>query len=380
MPQGSRIAAILALATAGVLVPAGATAPALSLPAGVTDTTDALQSSPTLSTVSVPAVTTPTVTTPTATVPSVTTPVVSSPKVSAPKVTVPNVSTPKVTAPAPSAAPSGSTTGAGDPGGEVVSGGGSSGGGSSLPRLPGGTDLSPPTSGVPGSAAPGASDQHSAESGDGITPTSGGPGTGMPGSGGSSPIGVGGPGGAGTLGAGAFVVRGGSDVLQLRAALDPLLGCYYALSPIQQEVLALRAGLDGGTPISRGQVAAAFGVSPAEVERTERSGLRALRSAATEDGCMSVAGTMLASGESPFLNGPLGPIGFVNPGSGSPLGAAAGATGGPDRIVERRSIGDRLGDLGGSGGGAGPIWVILLITITFCASAGALAREVRRSV
>jgi hypothetical protein len=169
--------------------------------------------------------------------------------------------------------------------------------------------------------------------------------------------------------------------LHLRAALEPLLGCLYALAPLDQEVLALRAGLGGYAPVSRGEVARAFGVSSADIQRTERSGLRQLRSASHEDGCMAVAGETVASAGLAFLGGPFGPIGFA-----APTGASAGApidrgtTAKPaDRVVERPSLSDSIAGLG-EGGNAGSLWVVLLITTLFCASAAALAREVRRSV
>ena len=97
---------------------------------------------------------------------------------------------------------------------------------------------------------------------------------------------------------------------------------------------------------------------------------------------MAVSTARIAAGASPFLNGPFGAIGFLSPAGGAarPAASGDGASGLPDQLVESRSITDRLSGLSGNGGGAGPLWVILLITITFFASAGALAREVRRSV
>jgi hypothetical protein len=81
-----------------------------------------------------------------------------------------------------------------------------------------------------------------------------------------------------------------------------------------------------------------------------------------------------------FIAGPLGPLGSVDPVTGpatrpSPLGNA-----GLEEAVPSRSIGDTLSSLNGHGDSEGPVWLVLLIAIMFSASAGALAREVRRSV
>src|SRR5207244_1968564 len=116
-----------------------------------------------------------------------------------------------------------------------------------------------------------------------------------------------------------MLLLGGADVLQLRSALAPLLGCFYAISPFQQELLVMGAGLDGRTPISRTRLASAFGVTPREVARTERMALRQMRAAALEDGCMVGATASGLAVASAFIDGPFGPPGFVNPATG-PVG------------------------------------------------------------
>jgi hypothetical protein len=174
---------------------------------------------------------------------------------------------------------------------------------------------------------------------------------------------------------------GGAAALRLRATVEPLLGCFYSLSPFEQEVLTLRAGLDGGAPISRGQLASAFGVTPIDVRRTERSALRRLRRASAADGCVSVAASGFAAIESAFIGDPFGPVGYVSPATGSTIRSAVAITpiDVPGRAVQSRSIADRLEELSGDSG-SGPHWMVFLITLLLCASLGGLLREARRSV
>jgi hypothetical protein len=178
-----------------------------------------------------------------------------------------------------------------------------------------------------------------------------------------------------------MLLPGGADTLQLRAALAPLLGCFYAISPFQQELLVMRAGLDGHAPLSRAQLATAFGVSQRDVLRNERLALGEMRSAAHEDGCMTAAttGGLVALAQS-FIAGPFGPPGFVNPVTGS-VGrpAAVAVAGAPSPAIESRSITDQLAALGGTEN-TGPVWLILLVTFGLCLGFGALLREARRSV
>jgi hypothetical protein len=177
----------------------------------------------------------------------------------------------------------------------------------------------------------------------------------------------------------------GSGTMQLRNALAPLLGCFYAITPFQQEVLVMRAGLDGRAPISRINLASALGMTTGDVARSERTAITQMRGAAREDGCMAAA---TSSGLFPlataFIDGPFGPVGFVNPATGAvarpPAAAAVTDSGGAGATVPTRSFADRLSGLGGNGGQAGPVWLILLTTLALCLAFGALLREARRSV
>jgi hypothetical protein len=396
MDRGRRLAGIMFAVCAAALLGANATAPALSLPS--TDPTGTVPSTgiplpkPAVTTppVSLPPVSTPQVTTPGVGTPGGTTPSVTTPKVTTPKVTVPpqsgpaptKVTAPKVTAPkatAPKAtAPKVSSPSVAVPG---------TGGGSS-PRGPAGvvgtlTGSGGPTSGVTGgpgggggsSGQAGSGGQQSANSSSGaLVPTAGGgPGTGPPGA-------PGGP-GAGSMLVGPATVNvlsGGVAALQLRSALGPLLGCFYSLSPFQQEVLTLRTGLDGGAPITRAQLATAFGVSQTSMQSAERSAIHRLRLASGRDGCAAASGALSASA---FISGPFGPIGFVNPVLGTSTRAAVAVAwpGVPDQSSASRSITDQLQDLGGGTGG-GPHWLLMFITLMLFATFGALLREARRSV
>ena len=190
---------------------------------------------------------------------------------------------------------------------------------------------------------------------------------------------IGGP-GAGT----SLLVMAGTGTLQLRNALAPLLGCFYAVTPFEQEVLVMRAGLDGGTPISRTNLASALGLTTADVSRTERTAISRMRGAARADGCMAVASsTGLLPLATAFIGGPFGPVGFVNPITGGVQrpAAVAVAGGGPaSQTSESRSFANPLAALGGGSDGAGPAWLIFLTTGALLLALGALLREARRSV
>jgi hypothetical protein len=383
MGKGRRIAAVSSLACLAVLV-AAATALALSVPSvGTTGLTTTVPSQSV--TVPVPNVTTPKVSTP-----KVSTPGITAPKVTVPKTTVPKVSTPTVTT--PKTTPKVTSPGAAVPGTTDVSSGikrvasGPRGGSQTVSRVVSSPSLPSRTAGGIAQGSPLAKSGGGA--GGGQSP-SGSNGALMPGSGGGPSAGGGAPGaGGGFTGTGtgagdlqAFaLLPGGEAALQLRAALEPLLGCFYSLSPFQQEVLSLRAGLDGGAPISRGQLASAFGVTPVDVRRTEAAALRRLRVASVEDGCMATGAGLAAAGAA-FIGGPFGPVGFISPAIGQTLrsGFAVASTGLPGGAVEARSITDRLSALGEDGQGPTP-WLMMLITLMLCASFGALLREARRSV
>jgi hypothetical protein len=66
--------------------------------------------------------------------------------------------------------------------------------------------------------------------------------------------------------------------------------CFYALSQFEGRVLALRAGLRGARPHSRGYVARRLDVTGRRVQRTERRGLRKLRRTDASDRCAFASG------------------------------------------------------------------------------------------
>jgi hypothetical protein len=66
---------------------------------------------------------------------------------------------------------------------------------------------------------------------------------------------------------------------RVAAEVRQLRGCLDALGAEQRSVLELRAGLDGGDPRTRSEVARELDISRADARRFERSGLRDLRTA-----------------------------------------------------------------------------------------------------
>jgi hypothetical protein len=159
-----------------------------------------------------------------------------------------------------------------------------------------------------------------------------------------------------------------------------LAGCFYALSPFEQQVLTVRTGIDGRQPLSRSQLAAVLGVSPASLGRTERGALRELETASRTDGCMPVATISALHPLTAFVGGPFGPIGTVTPALAPPTRTEPGAGGGgaPSQAVAGTSLAERLAGIKDDPG-AGPLWVVLLITLLLAAALAALARETRRS-
>jgi hypothetical protein len=380
MVQGRRIAATFTFVCLAALLGAGGGAVALTLPSTTTVTVPTI-TTPTVTTPAVPVVTTPTVTTP-----KVSTPTVTTPKVTTPKVAAPTVTTPKLTVPGSgSNSPAGGspTSGVQNLTGKVVGGGGGGGGTSGGLPSAGSGPLASGVVGTTGTAGgqsgPAGSNGAVPPYGDGGGPYGGGPGaTGGPGGPGAI---VGGP-GTGT----SLLMMAGAGTMQLRNALAPLIGCFYAITPFQQEVLVMRAGLDGSAPISRINLASALGMTTGDVARSERTAIRQMRGAAREDGCMAAS---TSSGLFPlataFIGGPFGPVGFVDPATGAvarPPAAVAVTEGGgaPSGSVQNRSFADRLAGLRGESGQAGPVWLILLTTIALCLALGALLREARRSV
>jgi hypothetical protein len=326
-------------------LPAGPTGPA---PIGVSPTAS-VPVAPTLPSApvapklpSAPKVSTPKVSTPRVSTPTVSTPKLSTPKVSAPKITTPKVSTQTVLGQAtPTGGGSGgSTAGLTDQASSTLrsplrsvsrlaSGStGTSGGGLS------GT-LAGLTGGGGGAAGPG-----------------GGGGGGSDGAGGSGGaaggFGAGGGAGGGPLAAAAVLLRAeaglfagalastrGAGFEALQAAVAGLTGCVGEVGPLEQRLLVLRFGLDGGSPRSLGAVARALGVSRAGALQTERRALRSLRVASTTTGC-AAAGSGIATIFDPTT------IGLP---AGALLGASASANGFAT-----------AGQLASVPGAAAPVW------------------------
>jgi hypothetical protein len=91
-----------------------------------------------------------------------------------------------------------------------------------------------------------------------------------------------------------------STTAGIRAALAPLVGCFYGLSRIEQAVLNMRAGYAGQLPQTRRQVASRLGTTPGQIRRTERQALRRLNGFAQTRGC---GGTTTVT----VVNGVIGP-------------------------------------------------------------------------
>jgi hypothetical protein len=169
----------------------------------------------------------------------------------------------------------------------------------------------------------------------------------------------------------------------LQALVAQLAGCFYALTPFEQQVLVVRTGIDGRQPVSRTMLASALGTTPARIAQTERTAIRELDHASRTDGCMPfAAAASLFTAASAFVGGPFGPLGYVTPAIAStgrpgltPPSASEDAT----FASGTSSLAERLAGLE-DGGKAGPLWMIILISLMFFLAAAALGREVRRSV
>lgn len=72
---------------------------------------------------------------------------------------------------------------------------------------------------------------------------------------------------------------------RLRRTVESLSGCLSSLPSLEATVLALRAGLGAGAPLSTSQVGGRLGVSPTAVRNAERQGLRGLQQANAATGC-----------------------------------------------------------------------------------------------
>jgi hypothetical protein len=392
MTQGWRIAAVLAV-TAVATVAEAATAPALSVPVGTTVPTP---------TVTVgPVTTTPTVTVPPVP-PPVTPPPVSPPPVvsNPPRVTPPPV--PKVNPPTvPNATLPGSGSGSGSSGG----GGGSGGGGSVdgvvngvkqvLPKTSGagGGTVANATSGLAGSVGGGGGGYSTpGTTTSGMSPIFGGTPGGPGGGGFSGPGGFAGPGGfgGGPGSPAAFALgiargpnwtvtgNGTGGVSAFAAAVASLAGCFYALTPLEQQVLIVRSGIDGREALSRSQVAALLGTTPAAIRATERNAFRELRGAARASGCMPVGGAGPAAALTAFIGGPFGPLGYVTPGMPPTSRGVPGSSAAPQTQLANTSFADRLATLEGTGQAS--LSVLMIIAVMLSGALAALFVEARRSV
>jgi hypothetical protein len=387
-----RIAALTTLATTSVMVAGVVNVPALAgLPA------------PTVTT------TVPTTTVPSTTVTVPSTPVTPPTTVTTPTVTTPTVKTPTVKTPtvkAPSGTTSGGSGGSGGGGGSGGSGGG--GGGGTIQKLTsdvtgavGGVTSGGSTSGSTSNTVSGVKGTVGGAAGGGAA---GGGGTTAGGTnpalqalsafdGGGGPGGTAGPGGSGSgsgPGGGAFGGPGGgggglpptlsaAGGRRLRAALELLAECMSAIVPIDRQVLSMRAGGAGAAPLSRSQVASQLGVSTRQVRLSERRGLSGLRVAAEQTGCAGPVG-------GPFAVSRIGPLqlsvlattsGVLTPatlasadGGGSPYVPARQAQPGAESPLARLT----------GNGGAGPAWLVVLVTVLLSVSIAGLMRELRHSV
>jgi hypothetical protein len=263
-------------------------------------------------------------------------------------------------------------------GGGSSSGSGSGGIVNTVKQLPGtvsgGTSSGGYTSSGPGNTA--------------LTPFAGGTSGGGPGGGLAAPGGFAGSGGFGpgpgspaTLALGLPRSRGGSGgsggVSAFAAAVGSLAGCFYALTPFEQQILTVRTGIDGRVPLSRTQVAAMLGTSTAAIGRTERSALRELRTAERTDGCMPLGIGGPATALTAFVGGPFGPVGVVTP--GLPPSARTEPGSGPREtnlastsFAEHLSLSDIDNEASLS--------VLVIIAVMLSCALGALFVEARRSV
>ena len=160
------------------------------------------------------------------------------------------------------------------------------------------------------------------------------------------------------------------------SAVASLAGCFYALSPFEQQVLIVRTGLDGRTPLTRSHLALALGIPAAVISRTEQRALTQLEAASATEGCMPVATT---SAVTAFVGGPFGPIGSVTAALAPASRAPAGGGESTPAAFASSSLTDPLSSLNGHGQ-TGPLWAALVIALLLATALTALGREWRRSV
>jgi len=173
--------------------------------------------------------------------------------------------------------------------------------------------------------------------------------------------------------------KGSGGVSAFAAAVGSLAGCFYALTPFQQQVLTVRSGIDGRQALTRAQMAALLGTSPAAIGQTERTALAELRNAAQTDGCMPIGAASPANALTAFIGGPFGPVGYVTPGV-PPESRAEPGSGAPQQTrLASTSFADRLATLEGATGQAS-LSVLVIIAVMLTAALAALLLEARRSV
>jgi hypothetical protein len=171
--------------------------------------------------------------------------------------------------------------------------------------------------------------------------------------------------------------NGSGGVTAFAAAVGSLAGCFYALTPFEQQVLTVRSGIDGHQALTRGQLAALLGTSPGAIGATERSALGQLRSAAQTDGCMPVRAAGPANAPTAFIGGPFGPVGYVTPAVPPPSRAAPGSN--AEIRLANTSFADQLATLENAGGQAS-MSVLVILAVMLSGALAALLLEARRSV
>jgi hypothetical protein len=172
--------------------------------------------------------------------------------------------------------------------------------------------------------------------------------------------------------------NGTGGVSAFAAAVASLAGCFYALTPLEQQVLIVRSGIDGREALSRSQVAALLATTPAAIRGTERNAFRELRGAARASGCMPVGGAGPATALTAFIGGPFGPLGYVTPGVPPTSRGVPGSSAAPQTQLANTSFADRLATLEGTGQAS--LSVLMIIAVMLSGALAALFVEARRSV
>jgi hypothetical protein len=151
----------------------------------------------------------------------------------------------------------------------------------------------------------------------------------------------------------------------MRAALAPLIGCFYGLSQPELTVINLRAGLNGQVPHTRQQAARRLGTSPGQIRLVEQRALQRLNGLALTRGC---GATTELVGAVTVVNGFIGPaeiaispalVAFGNPGYQG-MGQSGFASLG--QVPPLGSPGP-LPAAFGSGASSGSTWAIQLLVI-----------------